>query len=181
LIDSEEKHMSRTAALVLTLTLLFGFTLAAQTAPPAASSTAPQTPQSSAQALMNEPTPQAQAHETIEKVGTDLNLTADQKSKLEPVLTAEIQQVRDLRSDTTMTIQQKQAKFQQTMTDTHAKIDAILTPEQKQKLAVMSQQRAQQQQQQAAPPSASPAPSQTPSPSQGPSAQPSAPPPQSPK
>ena len=157
--------MSRTAVLLLTLTLLFGFTLAAQTAPPAAS----QTPQSSAQAPMDEPTAQAQAHDSIEKVSTDLNLTADQKSKLEPVLTAEIQQVRDLRADTTMTPQQKQAKFQQTMTDMHAKIDAILTPEQKQKLAQMSQQRAQQQQ---GPSSA---------PSQGPSVQPSAPPPQSPK
>jgi periplasmic protein CpxP/Spy len=165
--------MSRTAVLLLTLTLLFGFTLAAQTAPSAAT---PSSPQSSAQAPMAEPTAQAQAHDTIEKVGADLNLTADQKTKLEPVLTAEIQQVRDLRADTKMTPEQKQAKFQQTLTDTHAKIDSILTPEQKQKLAQMSQQRAQQQQ--AQPPAGSPAPSTAPS--QGPSAQPSTPP-QSPK
>jgi Spy/CpxP family protein refolding chaperone len=162
--------MSRTAALLLTPTLLFGLTLAAQTAPPAA----PNTPQSSAQAPMTEPTPQAQAHETIEKVGADLNLTPDQKSKLEPVLTAQIQQVRELRADPNMTPQQKQAKFQQGMADTHAKIEAILTPEQKQKLAQLSQQHAQQQQQ-AQPPAAAPAPSQ------GPSAQPTTPPPQTPK
>jgi Spy/CpxP family protein refolding chaperone len=124
---------------VLTLTLLAGFTLAAQTATPATPppSPAPQTPSAT------EPSPQDQAHQAMEKIGSDLSLTADQKTKLEPIIAGEIQQVRDLKADTSMTPEQKQAKFQQTLTTDHAKIDTILTPEQKQKLAQLRQQQAQ--------------------------------------
>jgi Spy/CpxP family protein refolding chaperone len=83
-------------------------------------------------------------------VSADLNLTPDQKTKLEPILTNEIQMVHSLRADTSMTPEQKQTKFKDQLTSDHAKIDAILTPEQKQKLAQLTQQR-QQQQQQASP------------------------------
>jgi Spy/CpxP family protein refolding chaperone len=44
-----------------------------------------------------------------------------------------------------MTPEQKQAKFQQTLAADHVKIQAILTPEQQQKLAEMNQ-RAQEKQ-----------------------------------
>jgi len=135
--------MTRTGAtLVLIMTLLAALTLTAQTAtpatPPPSAAPAPSAPaQPSAQA-----SPQDQARQTLETLGPKLNLTADQKTKLEPILTNEIQQVRDLRADVTMSLDQKQAKFQQTLTADHAKIDAILTPEQKQKLAEMHQQQA---------------------------------------
>jgi Spy/CpxP family protein refolding chaperone len=138
--------MHKIGATLLTLTLLAGFTLAAQTAAPATPppSAAPQTPAA-------EPTPQDQAHQAMEKIGSDLNLTADQKTKLEPIIAGEIQQVRDLRADTSMTPEQKQAKFQQTLSSDHAKIDSILTPEQKEKLAQLRQQQAQPPQPQASP------------------------------
>ncbi|HET7892623.1 MAG TPA: hypothetical protein VFL34_13925 [Candidatus Sulfotelmatobacter sp.] len=142
--------MSRTgASLLLTLSLLAGLTLAAQTTTPATPppAAAPQAPSAAPQ-----PSPQDQAHQAIEKIGTDLNLTPDQKTKLEPIITNEIQQVRDLKADTTMSPEQKQAKFQETLTADHAKIDSILTPEQKQKLAQLRQQQAQAQGQAPAPP-----------------------------
>jgi Spy/CpxP family protein refolding chaperone len=68
-----------------------------------------------------------------------LNLTPDQKTKLHPILAGEIQLARDLRADTTMTMEQKQTKFRQTVVADHDKIQAILTPEQQQKLAEMNQ------------------------------------------
>lgn len=52
-----------------------------------------------------------------------------------------------MRANTGMTIQQKQAAFQQTLTADHSKIDAILTPEQKTKLAQLHQQQDAEQQQ----------------------------------
>jgi periplasmic protein CpxP/Spy len=143
--------MSRlAAALLLIVTLCFGCALLGQSAPatpPAgASSAAPSNPNG---------TPQEEAHRTLEKLGAQLNLTADQKAKLEPILTGEIQQVRDLRANTTMTMPQKQAAFQQTLTTDHDKIDAILTPDQKTKLAQLNQQQdAQQGNAQSAPPPA---------------------------
>jgi Spy/CpxP family protein refolding chaperone len=133
------------ATLLLTLTLFAGYSLAAQSTTPATPppSAAPQTPSTAPQTpSAAQPTPQEQAHQTIEKIGSDLSLTADQKTKLEPIVAGEIQQVRDLKADTTMTPEQKQAKFQETLSGDHAKIDAILTPEQKQKLAQLRQQQA---------------------------------------
>jgi len=162
--------MSRTGApFLLILTLLLSLAVAAQTvpqpatpqsptpqastpqaatpqaAPPAAST--PQTQATPAPGVSSaEPSPQEQARQTLDKVSADLSLTADQRTKLEPILISEIQLVKDLRADTTMTPDQKQAKFKEAMTSDHSKIEAILTPEQKQKLTQLRQQQAQQQQ-----------------------------------
>lgn len=144
--------MSRPAPYLLTLVLLLSLGLVAQTAP---QSSAPQqsAPSASAPGTTAEPNSRDQAHATLEQLGPDLNLTADQKAKLEPILTSEIQLMHDLRADTSMTPQQKSAKFRDALTADHAKIDAILTPEQKTKLSQMNQARqAQQSQQPAAPP-----------------------------
>jgi len=150
--------MSRVKALLaFTGATLLALSLSAQsTAPATPPPAAAPAPQASAQ-----PTPQEQAHEAIEKVSADLNLTADQKSKLEPILVNEIQQVRDLKADTSMTPQQKQEKFQATLTSDHAKIDSILTQEQKDKLAQLRQKQQPGQappQQGQAPPAQQPAP-----------------------
>ena len=100
--------------------------------PPAAST--PQPPAAGAQVSVDD-----QATQALEKLGPELNLTPDQKTKLHPILTGEIQLARDLRADTTMTMEQKQAKFRQTVIADHDKIQAILTPAQQQKLADMNQ------------------------------------------
>lgn len=81
--------------------------------------------------------PPAQADEN------PLNLTEDQKAKLRPILLDERQQMEALRSDTSMTTEQKITKAQQIRDTTSPKIKAILTPEQLQKLSDM--QKAQQQ------------------------------------
>lgn len=171
--------MSR--SVLTTLTLLLSLAVAAQTSP----STSPSGTSPSSQATTPgagipgataptpaEPSAQDQARQTLESVGAGLNLTPDQKTKLQPIITEEIQLMHDLRADTTMTTEQKQAKFRDVMTADHAKIDAILTPEQKQKLTQMNRERGAQQSGSAAPgatpgpgaatPVPSPAPSNTP-------------------
>jgi Spy/CpxP family protein refolding chaperone len=176
--------MSRLGALLLASLLLCGIALAAQTSPataPPSVSQPSQQPQATpapggtatpgGSAATGEPSAQQQAHSTLEHLGPELNLTADQKTKLETILSGEIQQVRDLRADTSMTVEQKQAKFKETLTADHAKIDSILTPEQKQKLTQLNQQRAAQQGQGGAStgaPSQGAAPSQSAPPSQAP-------------
>jgi len=151
--------MSRLAvSLLLTLALCFGIGLSAQSTTPGTPPAASTPPTASAPASpAAEPNPKDEAHRTIENLGPQLNLTAGQKAKLEPILANEIQQVHDLRANTSMTMQQKQAAFQQTLTADHSKIDAILTPEQKTKLAQLHQQQ-DAQQQHTQPPAATPQP-----------------------
>ena len=146
---------------LLTSILLLSLGLVAQTSPQAATpqtpTPTPATPQATTPPAMPQSTPtpsdsgtagpsaQDQARATIEKVAADLNLSPDQKSKLEPILTNEIQLVHTLKADTSMTTEQKQAKFKDQLTSDHAKIDAILTPEQKTKLGQLNQQKSQEQ------------------------------------
>ncbi len=161
--------MSR--SFLVTLTLLLSLAVAAQTTPstsPSPQATKPGAGTSATAPTPAEPSAQDQARQTLESVGAGLNLTADQKTKLQPILTEEIQLMHDLRADTTMTTEQKQAKFRDVMTADHAKIDAILTPEQKQKLSAMNRERDAQQ---AAPPAPGAAPgtgSATPAPAPAP-------------
>ena len=145
--------MSR--SFLTTLTLLLSLAVAAQTTPPQSQPATPSpAPQASAPgtgtsgataATPAEPSAQDQARQTLDNVGAGLSLTADQKAKLQPILAEEIQLIHDLRADTAMTTEQKQAKFRDVMTADHAKIDAILTPEQKQKLTAMNRERDAQQ------------------------------------
>lgn len=145
--------MSRPAApFLLTLILLLSLGLAAQTATQPSPQPTPGAPSAS------QPSAQDQAHATLQQLAPQLNLTADQQTKLEPIITSEIQLMHDLRADTSMTPDQKSAKFRDALTADHAKVDAILTPEQKQKLAQMNQQRQAQQGTQPPAPSQSPKP-----------------------
>jgi len=77
-----------------------------------------------------------------------LNLTDEQKEKLRPIVADENQQLEALRSDTSMTQEQKMQKANQIRETASPKIKAILTPEQLQKLAEL-QDRAKQQRQSA--------------------------------
>lgn len=159
--------MSRT--FVVTFTLLLSLAVAAQTTSSTSPSPQATTPGTSATpSAPNEPSAQAQAHESIENVSSKLNLSADQKAKLEPILTQEIQLIHDLRANSSMTVEQKREKFRQELAADHAKIDAILTPEQKQKLAAMNQE----QEQQGTAPGAAPSPAPNATPGQSPNGNP---------
>jgi periplasmic protein CpxP/Spy len=82
-------------------------------------------------------------------VEEELQLTPDQKSKLQPIIQEEVDQINQVRNDASLSMDQKRAKVQQIKQTSFPKILAVLTPEQQKKLSDMQQRaRAQAQQQQ---------------------------------
>jgi hypothetical protein len=116
-----------------------------QTTPPASSS-------SSAQSQSNTGTsanaPSGQAHQPGDWVAQQLNLSQEQQDKLRPILADEIQQMRAVRDDASLSEDQKRDKMNQIRQNAGPKIQAVLTPEQRQKLAQLQEQARQQREQQ---------------------------------
>ena len=129
----------RISTLFIGLALALGLSLTAmaqdsapspqpQAAPPAQSTTAPGTQQEHAQAQ-----PQGTS------VDDELQLTPDQKQKIADVVDDENKQMAAVRGDTSLTLEQKQAKALQIRQAGVPKIKAVLTPEQLQKLAAIQE------------------------------------------
>ena len=98
-------------------------------------------------------TPSAQQSQTGNQPGSvedELKLTPDQKAKLQPIIQDEMTQIRAVRDDSSLSMDQKMSKVDEIKKTSFPKIQAVLTPEQQKKLADM-QQRAREQQQQAPP------------------------------
>ena len=70
-----------------------------------------------------------------------LNLTPDQKSKLDPIFQSSRQQVEAVRNDTSLTQEQKQAKIGEIRQGTKSQVNSILTPEQQQQWQQMKMRR----------------------------------------
>jgi Spy/CpxP family protein refolding chaperone len=104
-------------------------------------------------------------HKAAQHIGKRLNLTSDQTAKLEPILATQQQKIASLRSDTSLTRDQRRQQFLAIHQETQTQLSSILTPDQLQQLQSMrrfhgrrpSQQQPQQQQQpdSTTPPSAS--------------------------
>jgi hypothetical protein len=75
----------------------------------------------------------------------ELQLTNEQKEKLQPIIQEEMVQIDAVRTDNSLTMEQKQAKVAQIKKDHFPKIEAILTPEQRKKLVDMQEKARQQQ------------------------------------
>jgi periplasmic protein CpxP/Spy len=91
--------------------------------------------------------------ERLESMSKVLNLTPEQKEKIRPLLEEQDKQMGELRNNTTLTPEQKRDKARLTMVETHEKVVAILTPEQKEKLKQhMDQMRQQHEAHQKEPP-----------------------------
>jgi periplasmic protein CpxP/Spy len=88
---------------------------------------------------------QDQAAGRATSVEDELQLTEEQKAKLQPILQEEMRQIMAVRSDTSLSTEEKRAKIDQIRQTEFPKIQAILTPEQQQKLAEL-QRRARQEQ-----------------------------------
>jgi len=67
---------------------------------------------------------------TLQQLTTALNLTADEQAKVKPILDAQAQKMRDLRSDTTLSTDDRRAKMQEIRADTLKQMKAVLTPDQ---------------------------------------------------
>jgi hypothetical protein len=78
-------------------------------------------------------------------IDQELQLTEDQKQKIATVVDDENRQIETVRSDNSLTIEQKQQKALAIRQAGSPKIKAILTPEQLQKLATIQQRMRQQQ------------------------------------
>jgi periplasmic protein CpxP/Spy len=78
--------------------------------------------------------------ERLESMSKALNLTPEQKEKIRPLLEEQDKQMSKLRSNTSLTPEQKRDKGMAMHKEIHDKIVAILTPEQKEGMDRMRQQ-----------------------------------------
>ncbi len=69
----------------------------------------------------------------FERIAEQLNLTADQKPKVQSILDAQRQKMLDLRNDTSLSQEDRRAKMKAIREDTATQMKAVLTPEQFQK------------------------------------------------
>lgn len=83
---------------------------------------------------------QSSVDSRLQAISDKLNLSDDQKTKLKPILQDEASQLKALKSDTSMTSDQKMDKAKEIRASHKSQIDAILTPEQQQKWQQMKDQ-----------------------------------------
>lgn len=76
----------------------------------------------------------------------ELNLSDAQKQQLRPIIDKEIKEIEAVRDDPSMSTDQKRTKVEQIRQNYFPQIQAILTPEQRQKLEEMRKEKQQQQQ-----------------------------------
>ena len=123
------------------------------------SQTAPQSQPAPSQTAPSQTAPSGDAAQGRAPAQSDqdndnpLNLTDEQKAKLQPIIADENKQMDAVRSDTSLTTDQKIQKANQIRSDASPKIRAVLTPEQLQKLAQLQEKAKQQRENQNAPPS----------------------------
>lgn len=75
------------------------------------------------------PSPQQQ----VERMSTELNLTADQKTKVTSLLEDQAKKARELRQDSNLAQEDRREKMRALREETDKKLKEILTPEQHQK------------------------------------------------
>lgn len=78
--------------------------------------------------------------DTLKRWATELNLTDEQKEKIEPILVDKAKKLHDLREDDSLSCKDTMAKVHDIRQDTDDKIKAVLTPDQVKKLDQMRQE-----------------------------------------
>jgi Spy/CpxP family protein refolding chaperone len=78
-----------------------------------------------------------QAEDRLRRMSKELNLTEDQKEKLKPILEDEVQQMKTAQADTSLTSQQRRKKMRGIHKTFEPQVQAVLTPEQRDKLKSM--------------------------------------------
>lgn len=76
-----------------------------------------------------------QRGDRMQKLAEKLNLTDDQKAKIAPILKSAMESRKAIKEDGNLSDEQKREKMKALGADTKAKLSAILTPEQKKKMA----------------------------------------------
>jgi Spy/CpxP family protein refolding chaperone len=75
----------------------------------------------------------ARGKERLQKMQANLGLTDEQSQKIQAIMTEQREAMKGVKSDTTLTADQKKEKMKAARADVDAKIAALLTPEQKAK------------------------------------------------
>ena len=127
-----------TCALFLALAGLQGFAQstadqAASQAGNAASQAATQTDQAV------DPETRAKVQARLQELSAELNLTDDQKAQLKPIVQDEVQQLRSVHDDASLTADQKKAKFTEIRQSHKSQMVSILNPEQQKKLELLKE------------------------------------------
>lgn len=130
-IPKEKKVKNRILTIAMAVTATSGLALTAM----AQDQQAP-APAAQEQHQHKAPDPARQAHRLTQKLG----LSADQESQLVPILTNRNQQFMALRSDTSLSEQDRHAKMLGLRQDTDAKIKSVLTDSQKAQFDQLRQQ-----------------------------------------
>jgi hypothetical protein len=126
----------------LALSTLFGLGMAVAATQDAQPANAPSTQDPS---IQSQNTKQGRHHRfdpnrQVKFMTKRLNLTADQQNQLLPILTARQQQFESIRSDSSLSKEDRRAKMRAAREDSEGKIKALLTDDQKQTYDQMQQQ-----------------------------------------
>lgn len=134
------KYLLPTGASVLGLVMCSPAALQAQAAPPPQTTQGVAAPHPNQQPEMagqvaHPPTPKRE----MKHLTSALNLTPDQQQKMLPILRHRRQQMEEIRSNTSLTPQQRHQQVRSLMMDTHQKLEAVMTDAQKQQFEQMRQ------------------------------------------
>jgi len=80
------------------------------------------------------------ADQHLQMLTEKLNLTDDQQAKLKPIFEDQMQQMKAVREDSSLSQEQKRAKMKSIHESLHDQISAVLTPEQQAKFKQMRQE-----------------------------------------
>lgn len=116
--------MSRFLKLLAGVLFVAGAVFAQETAPTPPATPAPQQHKKHGDA----------AEKRLKRASKRLNLTDDQKEKIGPIFQDEEKQMTEVQGDSTLTTEQKRKKTRQIRLASRSQVDAILTPEQKEKM-----------------------------------------------
>ena len=80
------------------------------------------------------------ADQHLQMLSEKLNLTDDQKAKIKPILQDQMQQMKVVREDSSLSDEQKRTKMKGIHESLHNQINAVLTPDQQAKFKQMTQE-----------------------------------------
>jgi periplasmic protein CpxP/Spy len=85
--------------------------------------------------------PMMSPDQRLQHMTRQYNLTEDQQTKIKPILEQEQQQMQTLRSDTSMSQQDRMSKIRELRQSTNEQIKGVLTPDQQKKWEAMQNRR----------------------------------------
>ena len=130
---NKKRLLVPTCALFLAFAGLQGF---AQSSAVPASSQAASMSQAGQSA---DPETRAKVQARMQDLSAELNLTDDQKAQLKPIVQDEVQQLRAVNDDASLTADQKKAKFTEIRQSHRTQMVSILNPEQQKKLELLKE------------------------------------------